>query len=204
MFLHIDRLKKRLLPPELASGANGDRLDDRLGPLAAGIADLFDSHCGRTFARGAAVSESFPGGEGFVRLSRYPVEIVTSATLIAPDGQESDYSDMIARVSKTAGLVHFLHPPGTEDDDLVIVYSGGYWIDLSEEGDGSQPVGAVPLPRDILDAWVLQVDHEARARRLFGNAPASSTKAADVAAALPKDYDIIPRVDRVLRQYSRL
>jgi len=201
MFLSLERLKKSILPPELIGQA---RFDDRIGPMAAGIAGMFDTHCGRTLARDEAAVETFAGGVGFVALARYPVETVESATLIHPGGETVDISPMIGRVSKHAGIVQFIGPVGSHESEIVIAYRGGFWIDLSEDGDGVCPVGASAIPADIVGAWVLQCDHEARARKIFGSKSSGGTSDKEIGSALPKDYGLLPRVEAVLRQYRRV
>lgn len=195
MYLHLDRLKARILPPELAGQT---RYDDRLAPMAEGVARAFDAYAGRALARAVSSVESHPGGRQTYSLSTYPVESVAAATLVHPDESETEIE--IARVNWGAGLVHFAAPAGGALDELRLTVTGGYWVDLSEDGDGSKPSGAAAMPADLVDAWCLQCDHEARLRKIFGGA-----KAEDVGKAYdPGDHDLLPRVVRVLRAYARI
>lgn len=194
MYLHLTQLKARILSPEVASQT---RFDTRLAAVAAGVAAAFDSYCGRTFIRAEGAMDRHPGGSGFYTVARYPVESVASATLAYSDG--STEAMEIARFSRSAGLVHFLSAQGRETDEVRIVSTGGFWADTSATLDGTLPTGAAALPADLLDAWVLQCDHEARVRRIFGG-----TSTEDMSEGLPVEFDLLPRVKRVLGQYMRM
>lgn len=195
MYLHLSRLKARILPPETATAA---RFDARLEALARDLSTAFDAYTGRSLVRGVDVSQRFPGGSGYYALDRYPVEAITSATLVQGD-HEIDIAPWIARLSKRAGLVTFSRAPGGRLDDVEIVYTGGYYVDLSAEGNGETPADATAMPDDLLGAWVAQCDYEARARKIFG-----TTSDQDLAGALTASLELVPRVERTLRAYMRL
>lgn len=195
MFLHLSRLKARVLPAELVKS---DRIDERFAALAEGVAAAFDGFTGRTLARGVGVTEIFAGGAGLYLPARYPVESVASVTVRYDDGTTDALTTEDYTVSKQAGLIRMRHLWGRETDEITVVYTGGYFIDTSEFHDEAVPSGATAIPKDIVDAWVLQCDHEARARKLMGG-----TSGDDLAAALAQ-VDLLPRVERVLRTYSRM
>lgn len=193
MYLHFTRLKARILPPETAAGT---RFDARMEPVAAGVATAFDRALGRSIAR-ASVTETVPGGWETYSLDRYPVEGDVTVTLqLARDGGTREI--IPARVNRRAGLLHLTSPAGTRDDEVELSYTGGYYVDLSPAGDGTLPEGATAIPSDLIDAWVLQVDHECRVRKIFGG-----TSSEDLASPFDMDFDLLPRVTRVLRQYQR-
>jgi hypothetical protein len=193
-YLHLARLKGRILPAEIATQT---RYDERLSALAAGVAAAFDRYTSRLLVRAASQVETVPGGARFYSLARYPVESITSAILTDQDGGTETLT--VARLNKAAGLVHFDATPGTDLDSIAITLTGGLWCDTSEFLNGTLPTGASAMPADLIDAFVLQVDHEARVRKIFGG-----TSSEDLSADLPKDFDLIPRVERALKYYQRI
>lgn len=194
MYLHINRLKARLLPQETVEAT---RYDDRLTAIAQGVAAAFDVFCGRTLLRAASVVETLVAGSGVYFLSRYPVESVSDVTLVLDDGSERALSPSF--VNKRSGIVHFSEPEGSQSDTVEITYTGGYFVDLSANGDTALPSGATALPADLLDAWVLQCDQEARMRKVFGG-----TQDDDLSKPFDAKFDLIPRVERVLRAYQKM
>lgn len=193
-YLHLTRLKARILPSEVSSQT---RYDTRLAAIADGVAAAFDRYTSRALVRASSQVETVPGGSSFYSLTRFPIETVASAILTDPEGGTETLT--IARTNKSAGLIHFDGAQGTERDAIAITLTGGYWTDTGEAGNGTLPNGATAMPADLLDAYVLQCDHEARVRKVFGG-----TSAEDLAAQLPKDFDLIPRVERILKHYQRI
>jgi len=193
-YLHLTRLKARILPGEIATQT---RFDERLSAVADGVAAAFDRYTGRSLVRAASVVERVPGGSRFYSLTRYPIETIASAILTYQDATTETLT--IARTNKAAGLIHFETTPGTDLDSIAFTLTGGYWTDTSEFLTGSLPSGAEAMSADLLDAFILQVDHEARVRKIFGG-----TSSEDLSADLPKDFDLIPRVERILKHYQRI
>jgi hypothetical protein len=198
MFLHLSLLKKRILPPELAEET---RYDERLEAMASGIARAFESQCGRLFSRVEDQVEEMPGGNTLYSVARYPLEEVGAVDVrIGLTGSWDSYLDEIAHLSKSSGQILMDAPPCTEFDTVRFTYTGGYHIDLTEDLSDSAPEGAAALPADLIDAWCLQCDHEARLRKIFGG-----TSDADLSAPFDMEASLfIPRVDAVLRRYTRM
>lgn len=200
MYLHLDQLKRRLVPPELVAAT---RIDDRLGPMAAGIACRFDVVCGRRLVRQSR-QEAHEAGGALIVLDAYPVSRVSSIALVRGDGSTEDIVGAAKLIAKSSGYIRFGRSMGDITDEIVVSYDGGYWVDLSAEGDGRPPDGAMPMPADLLDAWVAQCDYESRVRRLYGVSASGGTSGKEVADPLASDIDLLPAVQRVLRQYTRI
>lgn len=198
MFLNLQTLKKRILPPELAEET---RYDERLEAMAGGLVRAFESFCGRRFERTAGEIEELPGGNTLYSLQRYPLESVSAVDVrIGLSGSWDSYVGDIAHLSKSSGQILMDIPPGTDYDTVRITYTGGYHIDLTETLSDPAPTGATALPLDLIDAWCLQCDHEARLRKIFGG-----TSDADLAAAYTAETSLfLPRVETVLRRYQRM
>ena len=194
MYLHLDRLKARILAPEVVALT---RYDVRLAAIAAEVAALFDSYTGRTLVRASGIIEDHSGGQGFIQLRAVPVETLTTLTISYEDGETHETLDY-DRLSKKTGLVYFDDgSPGGEYSTIRATYTGGYYVDTSSGGNGEQPSGSTAMPADLLGAWCLQIDHELRVRRVLG-----STGDEDVSAPYPQALDFIPRVKTVLNQYK--
>lgn len=195
MFTHLDILKARILPTAEVSLTI---YDTRLAALAAGVSRAFESYCGRIFTRAVDTVEEKPGGSALFGVDRYPIETVDTVEVRV--GIAGDWSEWtIAHLSKSSGQILTETTAGSELDTVRITYTGGYYIDLSSDLSGTLPSGATALPLDLIDAWVLQCDHEARVRRIFGT---SSNE--DVGAPFSETFDLLPRVRQVLDRYRRM
>lgn len=156
----IDYLKSRLLP----EAARGDMdYDAALSKLGLAIAGRMEGHCARKFDRLAGAVDEFSARNLSIVLKRYPFETITSLHLRDPDGTltavDPDYSHDAA-----CGLVNFLSAPGSMHERLRITYTGGYWLD----DYSTMPEAATPLPEELLEIWVSEVQAHAEARGIFG------------------------------------
>lgn len=196
MYLHLDQLKKRILPSELLSAT---RFDDRLAGIAAEVAAMFDSVTGRVLVREVGRVEDHEGGEGIIGLSAYPVETLDSLTISYEEGEAFE-ALAYDRLSKKTGMIRFDEgSPGDDGSTIRATYTGGYWVDTSADLSGTLPDDAVAMPADLIGAWCKQVDHEARIQRVFGG-----TAEGELTAPYAEDITLIPRVERVLNSYRKL
>lgn len=197
-FSSLAKLKAQLLPPAMRARTDFD------GPLqqqGIGVALMMQAYCDRLFTRVTGDVCRCAANQLTLSLPRYPVEEVTSITL------QTDVAELITEdirsIDLLAGLVHFDSPPSSRStDQLVIVYSGGYWWDTSEDDSGSLPTGATPLPDDLQMAFFLQVSHVVRCAGTLGVGAAMP----DATKAKPADLGelgLVPAVQQVLNQYRR-
>jgi hypothetical protein len=189
-------LKSRLLP----SAAAGDTdWDDAVAALGKGVAAKFDRHCNRGFERVVGQLDVFSARASAWTLSRYPVETVT---LVRTRDTLDAYSAITAGdwwIDKTAGLLETRSTAGTPYEKLVVTYTGGYWLDPR---DGTTlPSGATALPDDVLEAWVLQCQHEAESRGLFGSVSFRSQK--DAASPKTTASGLLESTAEALRPHRR-
>ena len=194
MYLHLNQLKARILPAE-TSGAT--RFDERLRGIAEGVAAMFDCYTGRKLVREVGRIEDHPGGVGVIFLQAPPVEVLTTLTI---SYEEGDAFEALGydRLSKKAGIIRFDEAsPGDDGSTIRATYTGGYWVDTSEDLSGTLPNGATAIPGDLLDAWVMQVDHECRLRKVFGG-----TQDEDIAASLAA-VGLVPRAEVTLKHYFK-
>ena len=90
-------------------------------------------------------------------------------------------------------------PLGAFGSRLRITYTGGYWWDATENNTGVKPAPAIALPDDLKLAWVLQCSHLWQSKDRLG---AGVSKEPGKFSAL-KEYDLIPEVSALLRDYVR-
>lgn len=190
MLLSLTQLKAQLLPPALRSRTD---FDAQLTTLADGVQLMMERYCARKFLRVVGSVEKFSANNEVFSLSRYPLESISSASLVTASGDTTAITADIQRTDLDAGLVHFSNTPGSQLDGVTITFTGGYWWDVSEAQDGgSIPNGATALPADLKLAYVTQLKAVCEAQNLFGTAAASL------------DLDIIPFVKTILAPYRRM
>jgi hypothetical protein len=189
-------LKSRLLP----SAAAGDSdWDEAVAALGKSVAAKFDRHCNRGFERIAGQVDIFGAAATAWVLSRYPVETVDTV-------RTRDTLDAYATITpgnwwidKPSGLLETMSDAGNRYEKLVVTYTGGFWLDPR---DGTTlPASATALPDDLLEAWVLQCQHEAESRGLFGSVSFRAQK--DASAPKTGNAGLLEAVTEVLRPFRR-
>lgn len=197
LLVPLTTLKGHLLPPAAVSRTDKDTPISLIGK---GVAIAFERFCNRKFERATGATFKAPADCQFVCVDRYPIETLTSVTLLAASGDDSsDISADVSRTDKDAGLISFgALVPGGRDDQLVITFTGGWWID---PGSGSAPSGSTELPDDIKTAFVMQVRAICESEGLFGTQAAGDAK--DKVTVLGREIDLLPMVKTILLQYRR-
>lgn len=189
-------LRSRLMPEE-ASGET--EWDAAVAALGKSVAAKFDRHANRGFARVEGEINVFSARATAWTLKRYPVETVSQVR--TRDTMDA-YTTIAAGewwIDKAAGLLETRSTAGSQSDKLVVAYTGGYWLDPR---DGTvMPVGATPLPDDLLEAWVLQCQHEAEARGLFHAVSFRTQK--DESSPKTIDTGLLEASIQTLRPYRR-
>jgi hypothetical protein len=162
-FSSLTYLKSRILP---SAGVEEDTWDAEATRLGLAVAMQFQRFCNRDFDRLVGAVDEFSARVLSVSLRRFPVEVVTSLDTRAFTGAVTDYEGDYSP-SLSSGVLSFATPPGTENERLIVTYTGGYWLDPM---DGTtQPSGSTALPADVLELWVAEVQAQAEARELFGS-----------------------------------
>ncbi len=158
----LDYLKSRLLPEAEQEETTWDAA---LGMLGKAIAERMQIYCNRRFARAVDEVDEFPARTLAVTLRRYPVEEIESIQIREWNGTPSALNTGHA-CDMESGLIEFSRPPGGRTQRIMVTYTGGYWLD----DGGEMPAGARPLPDDLLEAFVAEVQWHAETRGLFGAA----------------------------------
>lgn len=195
-FATVTYLRSRLMPEE----AGGEtEWDAAVAALGKGVARKFDRHCNRTFERDAAAVDVFTARASAWVLRRFPVEALASVELRDPDGTLHAAETDDWQLDSGAGLLESPALAGTPMQQIRISYTGGYWLDPR---DGTaMPEGATELPDDVLEAWVLQCQHEAESRGLFHAVSFRSQK--DQGAPKTSAAGLLEAVTESLRTYRR-
>jgi hypothetical protein len=189
-------LKSRLLP----SAAAGDTdWDDAVAGLGKSVAAKFDGHCNRGFERVVDQVDTFAARATAWTLYRLPVE---SVSLVRTRDTLDAYSAITAGdwwIDKKAGLLETRSLAGTQYEKLVVTYTGGFWLDPRDGTD--MPAGATALPDDVLEAWVLQCQHEAESRGLFGSVSFRAQK--DASSPKTGNAGLLEATVETLRPFRR-
>jgi len=186
-FATLRNLKNRLLPDAQQQDFQWDAALCRLG---LGVAARMNAYCNRVFQRVEGQTDEFNAAGYSVVLRAFPVEVINSVEIRTFTGALDDYTGGY-QLDQRAGLMNFHRSPGNGTERIVIDYDGGFWLDHG----GAMPAGATALPDDVLEAYILQCQAWAEARRIFGEValqslnakgerPSSLTLASDVTAIL--------------------
>ena len=192
-------LRTRLMPDEAAAETEWDAA---VAALGNGVLGKFDRHANRLFSRAVGTVDQFSARASAWVLRRLPVESVASVALRDPSGALSPIAAGDYWLDRSAGLIESDVTTSDRRQQIEITYTGGYWLD--PRNGSAMPAGATPLPDDLLEAYVLQAQHEAEARGLFhavsfrSQKDAASPKTADAGALLPSVIDVL----RPYRRYA--
>lgn len=148
-FSNLTFLKKRLL---LASDVSGTDYDEAVLSLGLGVRGLFEDECDRSFARQQNAVWEAPADRDYVILPIYPLESVATIELRdnLTDGWKADEA---MNILPDSGIVYFVGALGSYGSTVKITYTGGYWWDTTENGTGSLPSGAYPVPQGLVLLW---------------------------------------------------
>lgn len=195
-YSNVAYLKSRLMPEAATDDTDHDA---DLAALGKSVAGKFDRFCGRGFTRQDAVDQFSARASAWV-LTRYPVEAIESVEVRKPDGSLEEIETDEWTIWENSGLLETRAIPSRDRlDQLVITYTGGYWLDPR---DGTtKPAEANALPDELLEAWVLQCQHEAESRGLFG--AKSFRKQKDEGAPKTATLGLLDGVIEVLNPYRR-
>jgi len=183
----LQSLKNRLLPQSVAWDMTWD---DQIARLGLAVAGRMNAFCNRVFQRVEGQTDEFNAAASAIVLRAFPVETINSVSVRTFTGALDVY-DGGYQIDQRAGLMHFGRAVGSGTERIVVDYDGGFWLD----NGGTMPAGATPMPDDLIEAWALQCQAWAEARRIFGEIalqslnpkserPSSLTLASDVTAIL--------------------
>lgn len=191
-------LRRRLLPVEMAGQ---DKYDDALAAIGLGVLGEFESMTGRKLTRLEDAEMSCTACRSFVVVDRYPIEGDPVCT-VRRAGSNTWETVAFDNVFANAGTIYFPEIVGEEMDRLRIVWDGGYWVDTSDEGDGTRPTGATAVPANLYHAWITQCAHEVEQRRVIGGQAVVQVGEAAVRVH-PGQIKILPTVAAVLDTFRR-
>lgn len=194
-YRNLDWLKARLLPSDMDLGND---YEDDLASIGLSVAAMFDAATGRELRRNTAARHECPADVESVVLRSYPVESITSVTLVQ-GAYSSAVTSSVQALHKASGIVDFGGTIGSHLDRLEIVSSGGYWC---EDGD-TLPTGATALPDDLLSAWVQQVRAICEAENTFRAKGAGAPEKKTGTAITLGDLTLLPGVRKVLQLHTR-
>jgi hypothetical protein len=156
----LDYLKSRILP---AGAVGSDDWDAALQRLGKAVAGRMQGFCNRVLERVTEQVDEFNALNTVVILRALPVEEITSVQVRTFTGALAEFEGGY-QLDQRAGMMTFQSNPGDGTERIVVTYAGGYWLD-----DGTtQPAGSTALPDELLEAWVMQCQAWAEARRIFG------------------------------------
>ncbi len=185
------------LKSRLAIDADLTDYDDLLSAVISGVSARLQSHCNREFERSETASEEFGGDETEIRVSRYPIELVTYFE--SKDGERLGWQT--ASVSEESyvirrGCVISLYSPiATTRSQCRVHYIGGYVLPGTEAEEGQ-----TALPEDIRLAAEEQCAHWWQHRDRLG---ISSLSVQGGAVQSFAQTDLLPSVKGTLQKYQR-
>jgi hypothetical protein len=201
---NLTELKGQLLAASLRSDTNYDAVITGIG---LGVANLFDQHCNRTFARTVGKSDIFSADRRHWYLNCYPVEEITGvakcddqADGFVASALPPDESSLIQQMQPDQGYIMFIAIQGYFFSRIQVTYTGGYWFDTTEDGSGVMPATATALPGAVKTAWYLQCQHLWKRWDKLGAQIAQNPEQQGGLSAV----EMIPMVKELLRPFKRM
>lgn len=161
-FMSLASLKSRLLP---AAAVEDTDWDTQIAALGRAMARRMESHANRVLGRVVGKTDRLSAEASGWTLAAFPVESITSATLVIGSGTSTLIDASNYMLDPEAGILRTYGALGSKFDSILVVYTGGYWLD-PEDGN-TLPTGSTPMPEDILEAWVAECQAMAEDRELF-------------------------------------
>lgn len=199
----LSQLKKAIMPDALRANA---MYDDALVSLGLGVAEAMESYLDRKLAWMVGDTTEQDAQRIIISVPRYPVAAFTAVEVQrTPTGAWEDIMSSVTRLAKASGLVCFRNAPGDESATLRVTYSAGFWWDTEEEGGGTMPEGAEPLPAALFQAWVMQIQARCNALDLFGAQAGKDTNTLGAGSnLLANAQEFIPAVETTLKRFRRM
>lgn len=194
-FTSLEFLKSMILPAAMREETD---YDVQLAAIGLGVAGRINRHTSRSLERAEDVEEEFDALAFAWVLSRYPVEEVSGIVVNDTDGSTSPLSAGDWKLSKRSGLIEITGSAGTRMESVVVTYTGGYWLDDGQ----AMPNGATPLPDDIRQAFLMQVQATCEHRELFRTIALRKEDRTDTEAKIG-ELKLIDEVVETLRPYRR-
>lgn len=190
---NLRELKTWLLNPDLVNKTN---YDVAIAQLGRGISAQFEIQCSRKFPRlenNQLILLNHSNGT-FTVLPRYPVEGTPTLEIETAPGKWESLPSAIKSINPSAGIVEFNTFPARSR----ITWTGGYWIDDSEDASAQCPDGASPLPEALRFAWLQQCAHIWAKRQKLGAPMNATTSTAEIT------QELLPDVSATLKTFRRL
>lgn len=172
--------------------------DAALASIGLGVAQGFERHCNRRFRRVENATYAASADRSALVVDRFPLESLAALDIryVASESWDS-ILDAVANIDHAPGMIYLTNAPGWRGSLIRATFTGGYWMDTTEDGSGVMPTGAAPLPDDLRHAWLLQCSHlwsirdNAGAAMLIRDAKAGQPAALDRSALIPAAMDTL-------------
>lgn len=157
-FATLTFLKAQLLAEALRTDPAYDGIVTQVGK---GVAGQFENFCNRKFARVEGFVETTAADYCSFQMARFPLEVMTSIELKMneTDGFVMQTLPGYVRSFDLAKGVVYLPEnadAGPYYAQLRFTYTGGYWIDGTDECSATAPAGQTALPDELRFAWIIQ------------------------------------------------
>lgn len=197
----LTKLKQQLLAEALRAGT---KYDAALLAIGLGVAAQFEKYCNRKWARVESDTYTCSADRDHVFLPRYPVEDVTELALKTDEttGFEVQASTVINREDSN-GYVYWGGFLGPHYGRIRLTYTGGYWWDITEEGNDTLPTGATAVPNDLYLAWILQCRVVWQSIDKLGKDIVNTGSSSQFVSGTLAGLEINAQVKAVLDQYRR-
>jgi hypothetical protein len=204
-FSNLTRLKEQLLAEALRAGSKYDAV---LLPLGKGVVGQFERYCDRKFLRVENAVESIAADRIQFLLSRFPLESISAIDL--KDNETDGWvaqtiTDLVQTIDAENGIVNL---PDSADAGawwakLRFTYTGGYWVDETEEGNDVLPAGANAVPDDLYLAWILQCKTVWQSLDKLGTKITEVGPGSQFVTGTLNSLELTPTVKQMLGQYQR-
>jgi len=204
-FASLKKLKEQLLAEAVRVST---KYDAALLAIGQGVAAQCERYCDRKFLRVENAVESIAADRIQFLLARFPIESVTKIELKDNEADgwvEQAISTFVRTIDNETGIVNL--PEGADAGawwaKVRFTYTGGYWWDITEEGNDALPAGATALPNDLFLAWILQCRTVWQAVDKLGTKITEVGPGAQFVTGTLNSLELTPTVKQMLGQYQR-
>ena len=194
-FMTLADLKARILPTGQESR---EQWDVDLQDIGKGVAESFNNYCNRVFQRNEQAVYNRTACRHSICVDNYPIESIDTIAVDYGSGDMDFIQDDVFTLGRKAGVIEFAYRLGLYFDRVEVIYTGGFWLD-----DGNpMPAGATPLPFDVRDAYVRQVQSICEKRGLFHTVSIRRSESKDSGSELDT-LAMLKGVKEILKRYVR-
>jgi len=201
-FSSLTFLKAQLLAEALRAST---RYDAVILAIGQGVAAQFEKFCNRKFQRVASATFTCSADRDHVFLDRYPLESIAQVELRTDTTAGwVVQSGFVLNFDERTGKAYWGYEPAPHYAQLRFTFTGGFWWDITEEGNDELPSGATALDEDLRLAWILQCRIAWQAIDKIGQDITKTGSSSNLVTGTLGGLELLPAVKEILVRFRRM